>query len=420
MSQVNTQVGRDGGGEWPDDGTDPAQRALADALRVCFWVLKAAMVCLVVLYVFSGVFSVAENEMAVRLRLGRIVGERGAQILEPGGPYFSLPYPIEQVVRIPVAPQQLEVNRAFWYEVGEARDGRLPAGRTGPLHPERDGSLITGDANIVHARWSVTYAVSDPVRYLTHVKDSDEAERLVSAAVEQGAVHGAATVPAESLIKAQWTPAAKRRAQAALDRMDSGIEITGLTLKQAVFPLSVRRAVEDVLNAESVRTKAIEEAQAYWTRTLVEAAGEAYEPLLALIEEHEVAAQSADRATIEQTERHLDEALDALRVTWGDRPVSIGGQVAELVHGARTYRTQVQAQVRSEAEYFTSLLAQYRKNPQIVLNRLWQDTKEAILTGDIETIYLPKGQAYLELNRDPKVRQDRERRKLIEEEQGSP
>ena len=94
----------------------------------------------------------------------------------------------------------------------------------------------------------------------------------------------------------------------------------------------------------------------------------------------------------------------------------IGGEVAELIHEARTYRTQVQAQVRGEAEYFNSLLVQYRKNPQIVLNRLWQDTKEVILTGDIETIYLPKGQAYLELNRDPKVRKERQRQRLMQDD----
>ena len=71
----------------------------------------------------------------------------------------------------------------------------------------------------------------------------------------------------------------------------------------------------------------------------------------------------------------------------------------------------------SDAEYFSSLLPEYRRNPRIVRSRLWQDAKERILTGDIETMYLPRGQVYLDLNRDPKVQQDRERKRLIEEEQ---
>ena len=52
------------------------------------------------------------------------------------------------------------------------------------------------------------------------------------------------------------------------------------------------------------------------------------------------------------------------------------------------------ARIRSDADYFNSLLPQYRRNPRIVQNRLWQDAKERILTGDIETMYLPPGQVF--------------------------
>src|SRR5690348_12096254 len=45
---------------------DPAQQSLADALRVSFGVLKAIMVVLLILYAFSGFFSVGNNEVALR------------------------------------------------------------------------------------------------------------------------------------------------------------------------------------------------------------------------------------------------------------------------------------------------------------------------------------------------------------------
>ena len=80
-SQQGVERGRD-----DRPGLDAAHQSLADALRVSFWVLKLAMLLLVVVYLFSGVFNVREQEIAVCLRFGRIVGSPGQQVLEPGGP----------------------------------------------------------------------------------------------------------------------------------------------------------------------------------------------------------------------------------------------------------------------------------------------------------------------------------------------
>ena len=400
---------------------DPAQRSLADALRVSFWVLKGVMLLLLVIYLFSGVFNVREQETAVRLRFGRIVGRPGAQVLEPGGPYLSLPYPLEQVVTIPTSPRQIELNTEFWYELKGADLGKTTSeaqAHAGPLNPEKDGSLLTGDAEIIHARWSVTYTVADPIRYLTNVKDEAIALRLVRTAAQQGAVYAVAGLTSDQMIRSQNISAAIVRAQEVLDRLDSGIRITSVSVKDPAFPLPVRSAVEEVLNAESVRAKLIDEAQERWGQVLVEAAGEAFEPLLLLIEQYELASASEDEEQMTQLASTLDDAFTNLGVQHGGSIVPIGGAVAELIHEAKTYRTEVVARIRGEAESFYSLLPQYRKNPRIVVNRLWQDAKQRILTGDIETMYLPQGQAYLEINRDPRVRQERERKRISQESPG--
>lgn len=396
--------------------TDTAQQSLTDALRVSFWVLKALMVVLLVLYLVSGVFNVREQEKAVRLRFGRIAGRPGGQVLEPGGPYFSLPYPFEQVVSVPTSPRQLELTRAFWYETTPAHAGRAIA-QPGPLHPERDGSLITGDVEIVHARWSVTYAVKNPIDYLTNVRDQVEAQRLVRAVTEAAVVHAVAGLTTDHLIRAQTTGQARRLAQAVLDGIGSGIRITTLSVKDPVYPLSIRAAVQAVLNAESVRAQLIDKAQQEWDRILVGTAGEAFEPLLELIEAYEWASQSGDREGIAGLDQILDTAFTSLAVDSKGVSVRIGGAVAELIHDATTYRTEVVAQIRGEADYFNSLLPQYRQNPRIVLNRLWQDARDRILTGDIETMYMPPGQTYLELNRDPKIQEQRERKQLSREKE---
>ena len=154
---------------------DPAQRSLADALRISFWMLKAAMAVVVAAYLFSGVFSVSEQEHVVRLRFGKIVGTDSGQVLGPGGPYLAMPYPIDRLIRVPASAQQIGLDREFWYEL--QGDGTVSKkGRAGPLDPERDGFLLTGDTNIVHARVTVTYVIDQPILFARNVRGNDQAK----------------------------------------------------------------------------------------------------------------------------------------------------------------------------------------------------------------------------------------------------
>lgn len=401
---------------------DTAEQSLADALRVCFLLLKVTMVVVLIVYLFSGVFLVPEQSKKVRLRFGGVVGSTGEQVLEPGGPYFALPYPLEEVVTIPTAPQQIDLITPFWYELAEGDIGQTQAQlqrKAGPLNPEKDGSLLTGDSNIVHGRWSVTYVVDNPIDFVTRVGDTDTARELVSAAAESAIVTAVAGMTGDVLIKTRHTHAA-RLAQQALDDAGTGITITQLIVRDAVYPLSVRRSVQAVLDAESIRARLREEADTYRTQTLVGTAGEAYAALVRLIERYELASQLGDPKGLLQLETLMDQAFFGLEIASDTgTPTKIGGQVAELIHDAQTYRVQTVAQVRGEADYFNNLLVQYRLNPRIVLNRLWEDTRQEVLTGDIETVYLPPGQTYLDLNRDPAVRLERERRRLTEQNEAT-
>lgn len=63
-------------------------------------------------------------------------------------------------------PQSLVLDREFWYDTADRDRGRTQAEirreRSGLLDPTRDGSLLTGDLNIVHTRWTVTYRLPTP------------------------------------------------------------------------------------------------------------------------------------------------------------------------------------------------------------------------------------------------------------------
>ena len=149
-------------------------------------------------------------------------------------------------------------------------------------------------------------------------------------------------------------------------------------------------------------------AQQDRARILGEAAGEASGPLLALVAAYEQAVERGDDATTKELEQQIDQALGSLLVG----TVAIGGEAARVINAAKTYRTQIVEQVAAEAQTFQQLLPQYRQNPRLVLSKLWEDAREGILTGDVETFYTVPGQLELQLNRDPELQKERQKEQL--------
>jgi membrane protease subunit HflK len=409
MSGAADQFDRSGG---PESGLDPAQQSLAEALAVSFGILKLAMLAVLVAYAFSGTFSVGSNEVALRLRFGDYVGGPGERVLERGT-YLAAPFPIEQVIKVDTRPMTLALDREFWYETGVRDQGmtrdQIRTSRARPLDPLKDGSLVTGDVNIVHARWTVTYRVSDPVAYVTNVGDKALGESLVRCAMQQGIVQAVAQQPADELLKGvvnreMATAVAQRR----LDEMAAGLTIDQLALDKVSAPVSVIASFDAVTTAETDRDQRILAAQQDRARILGEAAGEGSEKLLGLLDRFERASEAGSPTEAEAVERDIDLAIGELRIDG----VPLGGEVARVVNTAKTYRTQVVERVKGDSETFERLLPQYEKNPRIILSRLWEDARETILTGDVETFYTVPGKLELQLNRDPEIQKERQQEQI--------
>ncbi len=391
---------------------DPAQQSLAEALRVSFGILKAALVLALVAYAFSGTFSVGSNEVALRLRFGDYVGGPGQRVLERGT-YLAAPFPLEQVVKIDTRPMTLAIDEAFWYESGERDQGmtrdQIRNSRARPLNPLRDGSLVTGDLNIAHARWTVTYRVSDPVAFITNVGERPLAESLVGCAAQQGIVQAIAQLPADDMLKGLVNrEVATAVAQRRLTEMGTGLTIDQLTLDKVSAPVSVIGSFDAVTTAESDRSQRIVSAQQDRARILGEAAGEGAEKILALLDRFERAGEAGTPDEIATAEREIEAALGDLSIAG----TAIGGEVAQVVNAAKTYRTQVVERVKGDSETFQRLLPQYERNPRIILSRLWEDARERILTGDVETFYTVPGKLELQLNRDPVIQKERQQEQM--------
>ena len=64
------------------------------------------------------------------------------------------------------------------------------------------------------------------------------------------------------------------------------------------------------------------------------------------------------------------------------------GMASEILAQARAYRTLVVENARARAEYLQELLPEYRKRPKLVLQKIYQDAIEDVLTNVQEILIL--------------------------------
>lgn len=381
----------------PDEGLDPANQSLADALRVSFWILKTVMILLVIAFLgwsrHSGFFTVPPQQQALVLRFGAIEGPGAPKL--PGN-HWSWPYPIESRVMVDVRVKSFEVETFFF-----ARDARM---RTQPLEklvlgggtltPGQDGCLITGDHNILHAIWAVEYQVTDIRDYLQNVSDE---KALVSAALNNAVLRTVAHYKADDLLSdriAEIQAEARKQTDEHLAKLNAGISVRSVSVKMPTPPLQVLSAFlavnESVSEADRLRTEAQREAD----DILNAVAGPAHEKLADAISRYELARGKKDDAAAGR----IQEEIDALLLSDETK-----GQAGEMLDAARSYKTDWIQAIRAEADYFLQLKAKYDANPEIVLRRLWLDTRQDILENAVYKVFLAKGEPLIiDINKPPR------------------
>lgn len=403
------------------DNLDPAQQSLADALKWSFLILKIVMAVLVIVFLFSSSFFVEANEVALRLHFGEIMGvDRGEAVLKPGRAYFQLPYPIQDHIKIPTTEQRLRLDEQFVMKIRDRSlsktDAEIAASGRNQLDPTIDGYLITGDFNIVHTRWTVDYRITDVVEYVKNIGRLDRAKKLVEVIAEQAVVH-AISQRAYDQVTGEGTDTAaqvKRLMQEVLEeKLQSGITVTNVGMLTSYPPIPLIEVFNSVGNAEAIRAKLIQEAQTDWNNVLAEAAGEAHKPLWAMIQQYEQVSDRGDRQRLEQLDAQLDRVFTDLQI--GEANIKVGGEVARIIQQARAYRDMVVQELKGEEDRFLALLPEYRRNPQVVLSRLWEQAKVEVFASDsVEIFYVPEGTG-ITVGRDPVLNREREKKRLHEQ-----
>ncbi len=404
---------------------DPAQESLADALRVSFFLLKVVMLVIVVWYCFfSGMFNVDAQQVGVRLAFGGIVGDTARdQVLMPGGPHYTWPYPFNEVILVSTKFRTLDLDQEFLFEISDANKNVDPhelaaKRRAGPLNPEKDSYVVTGDANIVHLRWSITYSVGGELQgavfadkvvdWLSNIGDEHAERQIVRAVAERGAVHYAASRSADQLnegINREQQSRIKTLIQRSLDDLSSGLVVQNVTMV-SIVPSTVAEAFKKVSDAETDRASEITKAHKDRTQILNNAAGSAHDQLWALIVDYEKASEGGDDERTTALETKLKNAYLSLNTgeSYGDMPI-LGG-AAEIINDAKAYSTQVVEEMRSEGKLFESKLQQYRKSPRFVIAREWQRAMAEILNTKAMIFFIPP-ESRLVIGTTPDPRQKR-------------
>lgn len=251
---------------------DSSTRALSDALSSSFKIIKVLMVGLVVVFLGSGVFTVQPNEVAVVLRFGKPLGIGADQVLQQGL-HWSFPSPIDEIVTVPIGEtRSVTATNCWWAETPEMQvSGQLPYASPS-LRPGVDGYALTADGNIIHAKATAQYLISDPVSFEFNFL---QVEDLLENALNNALLFGSAQFSADDALyrnRLAHKEKVRSRFLESIQKAKLGIELQSLDV-QTFPPIFVKEAFELVTQTEQSVSQMRNEAEGDASSMLRLAAG---------------------------------------------------------------------------------------------------------------------------------------------------
>lgn len=235
----------------------PVARLLDGAWQRMHWWIGA----MAFLYLLSGITIVKSDEVAVVLRWGRLVGATPALQAHGPGLMFAFPRPMDQVVRVQVKRVR-EIAVDTLTSAGSEEDEAVP-NSTATLNPLTQGYALTGDQNIVHVAMVARYRVRDPAEWAFYGATSEDALRVevTAAMVRSLGEMGVDRILSDG--RKTLIATATRRAQAGLDAIHAGLELSSLELTGLGPPRALAPDFDAVQSAYIEAETAKKLAQAY-------------------------------------------------------------------------------------------------------------------------------------------------------------
>lgn len=317
--------GGGGGPRRPSGGNTPNLEEILNRGRDQFrggipggrWAIIGGLLALVAFWGVNSIYTVDPQEVGVELRFGAPKPE-----LSLPGLHFHL-WPIETVERVPLTVNQITIGSA---------------NSTGGRTTGDDGLMLSGDQNIADVRFSVFWAVSDPVAYLFNVRDPED---MVRNAAESAMREVFGRLPANDVFRDDQAGIAaevQQITQGILDSYGLGVTVSQISIEGAAPPAEVADAFNEVQRAEQDEDRVQEEARSYANTLLGDARGRA----------------------------------------------------AALREDAAAYTNRVVQEATGEAERFNAIYAEYVNSPEVTRKRLFLETMEEVL-GKSEKVLIENG-----------------------------
>ncbi len=418
MNQESPQVApeqpqRHSGGE---PQLDAASKSLYDALRLSFRLLSIIMVLVLAALMLTGLSQIQTGQRGVKLLFGRIQGKGKARVVDEGL-QWSWPEPLGRVVKVHTGERKLMIDDFWYHETPELqlKPEDIPQRPNEGLRPGYDGALLTGDRALIHVKFTCNYRVGvladkpDADAIIEYVSNAIDPEVLVRSAVCNAAIHAAATQTVDSILttgKESFRQKVNRLAQQRLDEMKSGIRIESVLVGSPRVPLAAISAFNAVNSARQEEQSRINQAIGEANRILEQTAGSSWRKLIeepnnpdsppGLLQQYAQARDRGDPAAAEALLTQIDRILMSNETT---------GSAAGIINDAKKYSASIRQRVASRANHFEQLIGQYEAAPELMLQRLWAETKEAILTSPTVVKYYltPSEKIILRINQDPEV-----------------
>jgi len=361
--------------------------ALTGSFRYVFILLTVFIFGTIVWYfTFWGYFTVNPQEAAIVLRFGKITNVYTEDW------HWAFPYPVNRIVRIP-RDRQVMMIKAFWPNPSvNVPTGEEMAAMAQPIVPGRDGSLITGDANIIHTQWEIVYEISNPEKYFSSCLCPDDPgspdENMVNplngkVAGTRGPQTMLKSIFEDEIIKAtavqkvedplykevtKYQDKVEKGISDALLTWDIGVTLKSALLKDKTPPFSIVAAFHDVINAEQQSESIKLKAKNYAVKAEQEA----------------------------QTESK------------------------NIIVDSEVYKSRLVSEIESESVYFKKILVEYRQNRQSVLIPLYTDTVVSLLEKIKDKYIIPesnkgeKQELRIMLNPEPDYKKKKEEKEKIQ------
>jgi membrane protease subunit HflK len=266
---------------------------------------------IILIWLATGFYIVDQGSRGVVFRFGE-----NTEITQPG-PRWHIPYPVETV-------EVVNQEQVRTIEVG------YRSSSSGVASQElRESLMLTGDENIIDLQFAVQYNLKSVQDFLFYNRS---AENSVRGAAETAIREIVGKSEMDFVLYEGREEIAVKTAslmQDILDRYQTGINVTSVTMQNAQPPEQVQAAFDDAVKAKQDQERQKNEGQAYANDVIPKARGSAF----------------------------------------------------RLIEEASGYKVSIENEAKGNASRFEQIMVEYNRAPEVTKKRLFLEAQEEILSS---------------------------------------